>query len=186
MNVSPSFLRRSLTMTAAVALFAFLPAASAVTPATITLDVKSVSAGHTEAIPYRNRLGSYDVKDDQSRKIEISLQAIGVDQPRPMNVQIWWIGQVFGSTKLVVLHKDSVVKNVANATPAVWQSESGEVKSRDRNLRGIHYRKQTGSRISGWLVEADGGDIHLIKASDANLRALAGTEELKAMEKAAE
>jgi hypothetical protein len=148
--------------------------------------VKSISAGHKESNPYRNGVGSYVTKNEQSRAIELTLRAIGVDQPSPVSVQIWWIGQVFGTTKMIVLRKETISKNVSNGTPQVWQSESGEVKSQDRNLRLLHYRKQTGSRVAGWLVQADGDSIHSVVASESNLHDLAGTDALKAMEKAAE
>jgi hypothetical protein len=177
------FVGGSLTMVAALAV---LPFAAADTPATITLDVKGVEVGHKETMTNRSDFGGYATNDDQSRAIEIKLQAIGVDQSRPVNVQIWWIGEAFGSTKLVLLHKETVTKNVSNRTPQVWQSESGAVKSHDMNLRRLRVRKQSGTRIAGWLVEADGDGIHSVMASEANIRDLAGSETLKAMEQAPE
>ena len=179
-------IRPRLAVVAALVLFPFLRTAPAITPATITLDVKSASTGHNEKMTNRSNFGSYATNDEQSRAITITLQSIGVDQPRPVTVQIWWIGQVFGSTKLVLLHKETVTKNVSNNTPQVWQSESGEVKSHDMNLRRLRVRKQSGTRIAGWLVEAEGDGIHSIVASESNIRDLAGSEALKAMEQAPE
>lgn len=154
--------------------------------ATVIMDVKNASATGAATTNYHSRIGSYDTSFDRERSVEVTLRAIGVEQPRPINVQIWWIGQLQGTTTHVLLHKNTTVKSVSNSTPQVWQEESGEVKGRDRNLRGIHYRKQTGARIIGWIVEADGEGVHVVQASDMTLRDLAGSQALKDMEKAAE
>ncbi|EDY17878.1 hypothetical protein CfE428DRAFT_4617 [Chthoniobacter flavus Ellin428] len=185
----PSFfpLRSILGVLAATIAFAFSSFTStASAAATIVLDVKTASTVGAPTTNYRSRNGSYDTSFDRERTVDVTLRAIGIDQPRPINVQIWWIGQLQGSTTKVVLHKNTTTKNVSSSAPQSWQEISGEVKGRDRNLRGIHYRKQTGARILGWIVQADGDGLHAVQASEASLQALAGTQALKDMETAAE
>lgn len=155
-------------------------------PATVTMDVKTASSSGVPTSNFHSKIGSYDNSFDREKTVEVTLRAIGMDQPKPINVQIWWIGQLQGTTTHVVLHKNEIVKNLSSSAPQVWQESSGEVKGRDRNLRGIHYRKQTGARIIGWIAEADGDGVHVVQASESTLRDLAGTQALKDMEKAAE
>jgi hypothetical protein len=178
-------MKRFPQILAVITVLLYGPFVSADTPANIILEVKSASTTGGAKRLYESRNGSYDTSFDRKRAVEITLRSLGVDQPRPINVQIWWIGQLSGTTTRVVLSKNATVKNVSNNLPQIWTEESTEVKGRDMNLRGIHHRTQTGARILGWIVEAEGDGFHNVQTSDPSLQDLASSPQLKEMEKTA-
>lgn len=153
--------------------------------ANVSLDVKEVSSGRTDASNFKTDYGSYD-KDQIRRKVlEVSARNFG-KVPATVTIEtIWFVrperppkDAVGAKAKVAILdrHGDKNQQAMAAGATLRFQTEAEAASSRTR-YEALGESYSSGVRFAGWLVVVrDGKKVVAYKASSPTVEALLRNE----------